>query len=244
MLPITAKSLYDHYTRLLETTRVEICYMGRKDPQKVAEVFRHAFASMPRGELMPVSTVFVERADEVKWKEERLSVTQGKLCMGFRTGCRGGDDMWPAMQVLCSVFGACVTSKLFVNVREKMSLCYYASASLERFKGVMLVSSGIEFDNFEIARDAILQQLEDCRNGIISEYELESAKKHLISGLKTARDSLGQMDEFYLGQAIAGETVTLDKIMERYRDVTAEEVAAAARLVTLDTVYFLRGKDA
>ncbi len=215
VLPITAKSLYDHYTRLLETSRVEICYMGRKEPQQAADVFRRAFAAMPRGELMPVSTVFVEKADKVKYKEERLLVTQGKLCMGFRTGCRGGDEMWPAMQVLCSVFGACVTSKLFVNVREKMSLCYYASASLERFKGVMLVSSGIEFGNFEIARDAILHQLEDCRQGIISEYELESAKKHLISGLKTAKDSLGQMVELYLGQAIPGEADTLDEIMER-----------------------------
>lgn len=241
--PITADSLYGHYQGLLETSRVEICYMGRKEPQHVAQVFQSAFASMPRGEMMPVSTVFVEKADHVKYKDEALAVTQGKLCMGFRTGCRGGDAMWPAMQVFNCVFGSGVTSKLFVNVREKMSLCYYASSSLERFKGIMAVSSGIEFDHAQTAQEAILQQLEDCRLGKISQYELDSAKKQLISGLKTAKDSPGQMDEFYLGQAISGETVTLDEIMESYAQVSVEQVAQAAQLVSLDTVYFLRGTE-
>lgn len=242
--PITAKSLYGHYEQILKSSRVEICYMGRKDPETVAQTFRAALQNMPRGELVPVSTVFVGKAGKVKHVEERLNVTQGKLCMGFRLDCKGDEKGWPAVQVFNAVFGSGVTSKLFVNVREKMSLCYYASSSLEKFKGIMMVSSGIEFDQFETAKTAILQQLEDCRNGEISDYELESAKKNLLSGLKTAKDSPGQMDEFFLGQAISGTTETLDEIMEQIAMVTKGDAAEAAKHVTLDTVYFLKGVEA
>lgn len=242
--PITSESLYNHYRDILATSQVEICYMGRKDPEAVAEIFREALRAMPRAATVPVSTVFVEKAEKVKNVDESLNVTQGKLCMGFRLGSNAVQGDWPAVQVMNGVFGAGVTSKLFLNVREKMSLCYYASSSLEKFKGVMVVSSGIEFSQFETAKNAILQQLEDCKNGIISDYELESAKKYLISGLKAAKDSPGQLDEFHLGQAITGRTGTLDDAMVKLSAVTREQVVEAARNVTLDTVYFLKGVDA
>ena len=242
--PITPQSLYGHYKTILETSRVEICYMGRKDAETAAQTFQAALENLPRGEVTPVGTVFVERARQVKTVQESLNVTQGKLCMGFRLGCRGGDEAWPAMQVPNSVCGSGVTSKLFVNVREKLSLCYYASSSLEKFKGVMVVSSGIEFAQFETAKEAILRQLEDCKEGKITPYELENARKHLLSGLKTCKDSPGQMDEFYLGQAISGQGETLDEIMAKIEAVTREDVAKAARGVTLDTVYFLKGVEA
>lgn len=241
VVTVTPESLYSHYLHILETSAVEICYMGRKSPEEVAAVFRAAFSAMPRVATVPVSTVFKERACEVQTVEESLNVTQGKLCMGFRLGSCVTQEDWPAVQVMNGVFGAGVTSKLFLNVREKMSLCYYANSSLEKFKGVMVVSSGIEFSDFETAKTAILQQLEDCKNGIISDYELESAKKYLISGLKTAKDSPAQMDEFHLGQAITGRTGTLDSAMEKLSAVTLQQVAAAAQNVTLDTVYFLKG---
>lgn len=239
--PITAENLYAHYGEILRTSRVEICYMGRKTPEEVAAAFTSALKALPREEITEVSTVFCPAVKAVRTVEEKLNVTQGKLCMGFRLGCRGGDEGWPAMQVMAAVFGSGITSKLFMNVREKMSLCYYASASLEKFKGIMSVSSGIEFSKFETAKDAILQQLEDCKNGVISDYELESAKKYLLSGMKTSKDSSGHMDEFHLGQAIAGRTETLDDLMEKITKVTKEDVASAAEQAVLDTVYFLKG---
>lgn len=242
--PITAEMLYDHYQNVLATSRVEICYMGRRTPEEVAETFRDAFCAMPRKEMVEVSTVFVERAEKTKNVEESLNVTQGKMCMGFRLGACAVQGDWAAVQVMNGVFGSGVTSKLFLNVREKMSLCYYASSTLEKYKGIMAVSSGIEFSQFETAKAAILQQLEDCKNGVISDYELESAKKYLISGLKAAKDSPGQMDEFHLGQAITGRTGTLDDAMEKLAAVTRERVVDATRNVTLDTVYFLKGVDA
>ena len=169
-------------------------------------------------------------------------MTQGKLAMGFRLGCTADDvERYPAALMMNAVFGSGVTSKLFLNVREKMSLCYYASSTIEKFKGVMVVSSGIEFDKFEVARDEILHQLELTQQGEITEEELEGARIALLSSLKTGMDSPGRLDDYALGQAILGQEGTMADLAKALETVTAEQVAEAARRVTLDTVYFIEG---
>lgn len=121
---------------------------------------------------------------------ESMDVTQGKLALGFRTGggCIWSED-YPALLVCNAVYGGTPTSKLFLNVREKLSLCYFASSMLEKFKGIMMVSSGIEFQNYEKAKDEILAQLENCRGGNIEAWELEGAKRSIISGLYATMDA-------------------------------------------------------
>lgn len=244
ILAITPQSLYAHYLNLLKSSRVEICYMGRLSAHQAAEVFRKAFAPLRVEDPVPVSTLFVEKAGEVREVSESLDVTQGKLCMGFRLDMDGESDLWPAMMLLNAVYGSGVTSKLFTNVREKLSLCYYASSSLERFKGVMVVSSGIEFDKKETAQKAILQQLEDCRQGKISQEEMASARDHLLSTLKTMQDSPGQLDEYYLGQALVERTRSLQELSEALTRVSKEDLVTCANKITLDTVYFMKGGEA
>ena len=241
---ITPASLYEHYRKVLATSRVELFYLGRKDVDTVAAELKALLAGLPREALTPVTTEVRRTAETARECTEALDVAQGKLTMGFRTGCIAGEPEYAALHLLNAVFGGCITSKLFVNVRERMSLCYYASSSLEKFKGLMIVSSGIEFDKFTVARDEILRQLEECRCGNITDEELEHARASLLSGIKASMDSPGSIDDFYLGQAILGLGDTLEDRMEAVRAVTKDEVVAAARRLSLDTVYFLKGVEA
>ena len=140
------------------------------------------------------------------------------------------------------VYGGSLTSKLFMNVREKMSLCYYASSGTERFKGVMVVSSGVDMDKYETARKEIMAQLEACRRGEITAEELESTRSYLISSLKTGEDSPYNMDDFQLGQLIGGYDYTTESLAEALKTVTIPEIQSAADRLALDTVYFLRGE--
>ena len=180
---------------------------------------------------------------DVRRVEERMDVTQGKLSMGFTTGCTAGEAEYPALLVLNTVFGGGITSKLFTKVREELSLCYYAMSSIEKNKGVMIVSSGVEFDKLETAEKEILWQLEDCRNGEISDYEFESAKNYLLSDLKTALDSPGRLDDYAIGQRAAGLEGGMEKLARGIEAVTRGQVAEAARRVTLDTIFTLRGTE-
>ena len=241
---VTPEDLFAHYQRTLASSRVELFYMGRKPLREVERQVRAMLAGLPRAALDPIGTEVVERAGSVRTVDERMDVTQGKLSLGFRTGCVGSDGDYAALFLLNAVYGGAVTSKLFQNVRERLSLCYYASSSLERLKGLMVVSSGIEFENYEVAKAEILRQLEDCREGKITDEELESARAYLISALRASMDRPGGLDDFYLGQAIAGLTETMEDRIEALRRVTKDEVAAAARKLTLDTVYFLKGVEA
>jgi predicted Zn-dependent peptidase len=173
-----------------------------------------------------------------------MDVTQAKLSIGLRTGVTCCDPEYPALVMLNAVLGSGVTSKLFVHVREERSLCYYASSSLEKFKGLMLINSGVEQTNCEAARDEILAQLEACRRGEITDEELDSAKRQFDSALRMTHDSPGALDDFYLGQALAGLDGTIDALREALLRVTKDELTEAAQRITLDTIYMLKGAQA
>ena len=218
--------------------------MGSHTPDAAAEAFCEALRDLPRGELTPCGTVVVPKADAVRKEERALDVTQGKLVLGFRTGCTLTDAEFPALLMMNAIYGGGITSKLFMKVREELSLCYYAMSTLEKFKGVMLVSSGIDCAQRDVAQAEILRQLDAVRAGDISDYEFESARRYLRSSLSTGMDSPGRLDDFYIGQLIAGQPDTMQALSERIARVTKDDVAAAARRVSLDTVFFLKGVQA
>ena len=244
---ITPESLWQRYQELLRTARVEVYYCGSADPDRVAEALRAALDKLPVNEdrVDPEETIVVPDAKTPRRVEEALDVAQGKLTMGFRTGgltCWEGD--YPALTMCNAVFGGTTLSKLFMNVREKLSLCYYASSMMEKMKGLVLVSSGIEFDKYQTALDEILAQLENIRRGEIEDWELEGARRTLISGHLSTLDDQGRQEEFWLGQAAAGLDATVEELAAQFETVTREQVAAAARKLELDTIYFLKGKEA
>ena len=239
---ITAKSLYAHYRDLLATSRVELFYMGSLSPAAVTKVLQAALAELPRAEVfVPVGTTPAPQARPLQEKTERLDVTQGKLSLGFFTDITAKDPRYPALVLAATVFGGGATSKLFTNVREKMSLCYYASASFEKFKGVLSVSSGVEFSKLDTAKTEILRQLEACQAGDITDNELESARGYLVSDLKIAMDSPGRLDDYYMGQILLEQDGTMEDLASAIARVTKQEAADAIQALRLDTIYALEG---
>ena len=171
-------------------------------------------------------------------------MTQGKLSMGLRTGgITVGHPEFPALLLCNAVFGGTTTSKLFLNVRERLSLCYYASSRLERHKGVMLVTSGVEFDKMDQASDEILAQLDNCRRGSIEAWELEAARRSVVSALHTTLDAQARLEDYWLGQAVSGLSQSPEELAAQVEAVTMEQVVAAANALELDTVYYLKGKE-
>lgn len=238
------KKLTRHYRELIQTCPVEIFYCGKTDFKAVSAAMREAFSTMPRGEIeYDIGTDLRMNAveDHVRFVEEEMDVTQGKLVLGFRLGeCMEEPDI-PALYVFNAVYGSGATSKLFMNVREKLSLCYYASSAVYLHKGIMLVSSGIEFDKLDAARDEILAQLDSIRRGEITDDELRSAKKSVASDLRAVQDSIGELEGFYLSQALDGLDYGPAELAALAEDVTKEDVQAIAKSIECDLIYFLKG---
>ena len=178
---------------------------------------------------------------EVKTVIEEQSVAQGKLTIGLRSGYALGDSDYHIFSLLNSLLGSSPTSKLFMNVREKMSLCYYCSSRPNALKGIMTIASGIEVDNFEKAKDVILAQIDALKAGDISDFEIESAKKSLINAYTELTDSPSGLVSWYLTRSFAGLSDTPEETAEKILSVTKEELIASAARLSLDTVYFLKG---
>ena len=243
---ITPASLWQRYQELLGEAAVEVYYCGSAEPARVEAAMRAALAGLPVNEerLDPDCEVRISAGPEPRVIEEAMDVTQGKLAMGFRTG---GQTCWeedyPALVLCNAIFGGTTLSKLFLNVREKLSLCYYASSMLEKMKGLVLVSSGIEFDRYRQARDEIMTQLDNIRTGKIEDWELEGARRTVVSSHLAALDDQARQEEFWLGQAAAGLDDTPEELAAQFENVTREQVMAAAQKLELDTIYFLKGKE-
>ena len=237
---ITADALYRHGRELMASSRVELIYCGGAEERRVEDAVLSALAKLPRGSQTPLPPVRRAAAPETpRCIIETMDVTQGKLAMGYR--CTSDD--YPAMVLANLIFGGTSNSKLFLNVREKHSLCYYASSSYARSKGILTVSSGVEVTDFERAEEEIERQLHAVQQGDWEDWEQEGALQAIRTSLLSLTDSQGALENFYLGQIASGATETPEELASSLQQVTKERIVAAARTVTPDTVYFLRGKE-
>ena len=238
---ITVPKLYAHYLELTASSRLELFYSGQAEETRVEQALAEAFSTLPRESIRETAPSAGGAArPEPRLVTESLDVTQGKLGMGLRCG---SDDI-PAMLLVNALFGGTSNSKLFLNVREKLSLCYYAVSQYHRSQGLVTVSSGIEFQNYQQAYDEIMAQLEAVQRGRLEDWELEGARSTLRNAFRSMGDSQGRLEDFYLGQSATGQTGGPEDFVRELEAVTLDRVLAAANTVTLDTVYFLKGKEA
>ncbi len=237
---ITPESLYEAYCEILEKAKIAVCVSGKTDYEAVKNLLVKYTNGLNR-DVDINKTLFIEKADEVKYTKETEPVKQGKLVMGFRMGMADSNDNYAARRVLVDLFGGSPHSKLFTIVREKMSLCYYCSARMVRAKGVMFVQSGIESYNEEKAKEAILQQLEDIKNGDFSDSSMEASVKALEDSFKSVSDSPEALDSWFMSQCVSGEYKYPEEFIEDFKKVTREDIIKAAQDVTLDTVFMLEG---
>ena len=237
------QKLSKHYRNLLQTSPIEIFYCGRCEQKQLVACLRDALMTLPRGEIdYDIGTDVRMNAleDQPRCVEESLDVSQGKLVMGFRLGESMEEPDPAALYVFNAAFGGGTTSKLFANVRERLQLCYYAGSLVDTHKGILLVSSGIEFDKFDAVRDEVLAQLSALARGEITDEELESAKMGVASDLRAMLDSQGELEGFYLSQVLDGLEYGPLELAELVGDVTREQVAEAAAAVECDMIYFLK----
>ena len=237
---ITAESAYRHYRKILEESPMELFYVGSAEPAQVAGLLTELLRPLKRNcRPLPPQTPF--HAAQPQDAEQVMDVAQGKLNMGFITPITNRDPRFAAMQVLNTVLGSGMTSKLFMQVREKMSLCYAIGSGYYGSKGLLTVSAGIDFDKKQAVWEEIMRQLDACREGRITESELTAARESILSSLRSVYDSPASIEGFASTGAISGLNRTPESYADEIRAVTAQDVAQAARTLTYHSTFFLKG---
>jgi len=242
---ITAASLTAQYKKLISESKIEVLYCGSAESQRVKKAIiaaLHGLNARENAALPETQIILKPKSSAPVRVTEKLDVSQGKLTVGFRLGKAMETPDYPALIVFNSVYGGSITSKLFLNVRERLSLCYYASSMLDKHKGVMLVSSGVEFENFETALNEILFQLQEVKDGKITEWELVSAKRYVITSIMSGLDRLGGLEELYFDCRVSKVPYDPIDICGKVYEISLERVVSIASGAEPDMVYFLTGE--
>lgn len=231
-----AKSLYTFFQKMLNEAWVMVNYVG-KSCEKFMDALTEGLA--PRQSEMPATQV-VEFCGKIREIIDPLDLNQSKLTLGFRLG-EAALKQGMACRLFNVLYGGSATSKLFMNVRERLSLCYYCSSRLDRLKNVMFVTSGIEADKYEEARREIENQLQSIVKGDFSEEELENARAYLIDSFRSVYDNQSALASVMISGTLHGSVCTPEQEIAAAEAVTREDLIAIAKDVRLDTIYFLKG---
>ncbi len=238
-----AKELTENLDWFYRNCVLEGYYIGDEDASRVAQLLKNNFKFEAAFDDAPeYRENAVERCgNEVRKIEESLNVSQGRLVLGYRCGTVMSDPDFHAMSLFNEMFGGSSVSKLFLNVREKKSLCYYCYSSYHSATGTLKVGCGIRSRNKAAAVSEIEKQLDAMCRGEFTDTEIETAKRTLISGIKQMSDSSASIEAFIFRRLLAGVSETENEYIERISKVTREELIMAANKVKLDTMYFLSG---
>ena len=240
VLAVTPKVLYKAWQNMLETAFVRVHVVGATVPQGLFEDIKLKFETVNRHDITDCKACKpATPVKKVKTVFEKMDVKQGKIVMGFSSDMFGDDDLSLPLLVMCDIFGGGPYSRLFTNVREKLSLCYYCAASSVRYKGLLMVDSGVEVENADKAIDEILNQLEIMKNGEFTDSEFDSSIKSICDSLNTYYDSQGALDLWYALKVNNPNLYSPEDIIEKIKQITKEDVIFAARGVNLHTVYKL-----
>ncbi|GAA0461715.1 EF-P 5-aminopentanol modification-associated protein YfmF [Alkalibacillus silvisoli] len=239
---IDAQGLYHTYKKMINEDRLDIYIVGDVDEEKVKSELESTF-QINRQPNVTINRPEVIKPSEIKDLTEAQKIQQGKLHLGYRTGITYRDEQYPALQVFNGIFGGFPHSKLFLNVREKHSLAYYAASRFESHKGLLFVFSGIAPEKYEQAKEIIIEQHETIQNGEVSDEELEQTKRTVIHSLKETVDRSRGIIDWYYQQVIGDRELTNQEMVDEIQAVTKEQVIAVSKQVQLDTVYFLTAED-
>lgn len=237
---ISANDLYNAYFELISSAVIQLTVVASCNESEIERKFAEQLEKIGRTPVK-AETKFILSCEKPETVEEKMDVTQSKVVMGYRTGMTNCDDNFYAVRMMTDIFGGSPNSKLFLNVREKQGLCYYCGARLSGYKGVIMVQSGVENENRFKAIEEINKQLDEVKNGEFSDSDIASSKSSLTDAFRSVSDTPDGLCGFYSSQITDDEIDTPEKFIEGFESITKEQIIAAAKKVTLDTVYILSG---
>lgn len=239
---VTGEDLYNGWLSLLTNSRVEIFYVGDSPADIVQKSLKENFSKYNRTECS-LYNIVSDNVTEIKEVKEEMELSQSKMILGFRTDVSDNTGSTMAMRLAVAMLGGTAHSKLFNNVREKLSLCYYCSARFIKNKGLMFIESGVEKENIEKAKVAILKELEDLANGNFTDFEIEATKLSMCNSFITIADNEFGLETWYFSQVLSHQLSSVEDACKEVNAVTREEIVEMAKKLKLDTVYTLESKE-
>ena len=229
----------EEYRKMLRSAEVHIMFVGRRDYLDCFNVFKEKYSLIDRSDIYKLGNQKYIKQGQAKVKVEKDQVLQSKLVMCFASLSEYDSKLDNVIWVMTALLGATPISKLFVNVREKLSLCYYCSARFDPAKGLMFIESGVENENIQKAKAAILEQFDDIKNAKFTQDELDKVVLALQNQLKAVGDGAGAIESYYLSQICQGKMESPDQKIEAIKNIKKQDIVEVANLYSTVMDYTL-----
>lgn len=240
----TAQSVATYYQSLLAKDIVDIIVIGDVSEEEVIDMFDNLPFEDRADTKLP--EIFFEAAPPklIREKVEHEQIKQSKLNLGYYLPVDYGTKEYFPLLVFNGIFGGFSHSRLFMNIREKQSLAYYANSSFDTFRSLLTVQTGIDAKNREQVLHLIHQELESIRQGKIMDEELNQTKEMLKNSYLLSLDnSRVLMEQAFIHRILPRVFYTEKQWMELVEGVTKEDVRKIAQQIELAAVFFLEGTE-
>ena len=238
---IDRENLYTFYKEFIKCDNIDLFIIGDIDFKETEKMIKEKFEfdTKKAPNIYPIIE-WKQNKNIIKKVIEYDKTNQAKLSIS----CRLEDlTLYERNYVLVLynfIFGGTADSKLFKNIREKYSLCYYATSGANKLDNVLLISSGITKENYKKTYSLIEKELEDMKKGLFDDIDIDKAKNYYLSGLQEIEDNPNQIIASYY----AMDKLNVDDIEKRketINKVTKEEIKTLANKVFIDSVFLLGG---
>lgn len=235
---IDAKKLYDYYKDVINSSSIEIVYVGKYDEKLINHI--KEINKMDRQDIIQVSREKIDYdVEEVNVVKEQLDVNQGKLVLGYRTGIPFEDKLYNGLLVASDILGGGPNSKLFKQVREENSLAYNIGSMVIKYKSILLIDGGIESENYDKTTKIIDEQIKKMKNGEFSDDDIEISKKAIKASTESIKDSVYLISEFFFSQKLSNDFRNLEEVLNDIDNVNKKDIIEASKHIALDTIYFM-----
>jgi len=235
---INGKDLFDLYKFVLKKSKIEIMLIANSSYEEIIKKFERNFSEIERDvefEFKKIDAIIPKNINQIV---EKMDVQQCKLVMGFRTPFIEPSNTVP-MNVTSAILGGLPTSRLFLNVREKLNLCYYCSIKFNKSTGIVFIESGIEEDKLEQVKSEILNQIDILKNGNLTIEEIDEVKKYLIQKTKMITDKIRYINDWFIFQIPFGVIRYPHHFIDEISKISKEDIVYCASKIVLDTVFIL-----
>lgn len=238
---INEKNLYEYYKSVLNNSPIELIYVGKYDETLINHIIENN--KFNRDNILSISREKIDyEINKVNEVKESFDVNQGKLVLGYRTGIPFEENLYNGLLIASDILGGGPNSKLFKHVREENSLAYYITSTVIKYKSILLIDGGIEFENYNKTIEIINEQIEKMKNGDFSDDDIEISKKTIKTSTESIKDSIFLISEFFFSQGLANDVRSLEEVLIDMDNVTREDIVRASKQIALDTIYFMENK--
>ncbi len=226
----TREMFQSYIRRHYQPSNIILGVSGKYNRKDLNALIRSAWAKAPKKPFHKWTRA-KDGQNAPRLKVQYKDTEQAHLNFGFKS-YPYGDRRNAAVSVLSAILGGGMSSRLFIEVRERRGLAYYVRAYPGSYQdtGVFSVSAGVQVGKIHEAVRVIMNELEKAKHGLVDEKELLKAKEYLKGRTTLALEDNQVRLDWFLERAAFYKTIeTPAQVFKQIDAVTAKDLQKAAR---------------